>query len=109
MFVLRPCVCLHRALPDRTTVLATGHPVVRSMVVDSLNHWALEYGLDGFVVVNAENLVQVGVCLCVCVCAVPLSSLWHSEGSMETHGAMCACVCVYIGSSRHHPRRASAL
>jgi len=39
-------------------ILNTGHPVVRKLVVDTLLHWAQEYCVDGFVLINAENLVQ---------------------------------------------------
>ena len=47
-------------MPDGTAVLAAGHPAVRPLVLESLRHWAEEYQLDGFSLVNAENLVQVG-------------------------------------------------
>lgn len=49
-----------RTLPDRTAVLAAGHPVVRQLLVGACRHWATEYCVDGFVFVNAENLTQVG-------------------------------------------------
>jgi hypothetical protein len=48
-----------RQLPDRTSVLGVGHPVVRRLVVDTLRSWALEYALDGFTFVHAEHLTQV--------------------------------------------------
>ncbi|KAF5835118.1 glycoside hydrolase superfamily [Dunaliella salina] len=48
----------YRTMPSGTAVLAAGHPSVRPMIMDSLRHWALEYQLDGFCFVNAENLVQ---------------------------------------------------
>jgi hypothetical protein len=50
-------------------VLAAGAPLVRALVRDCLRHWALEYRVDGFVVLNAENLAQVWKCgKCVCGC-----------------------------------------
>ena len=39
-------------------VLNCGHAVVRTLIIDSLKHWALEYQVDGFCFVNAETLVQ---------------------------------------------------
>jgi len=48
----------YRTLPDRTSVLAAGHPVVRKVIVDALRHWATEYRVDGFCIANAENLSQ---------------------------------------------------
>ncbi|MEW5311390.1 MAG: hypothetical protein WDW38_003111 [Sanguina aurantia] len=39
-------------------VLNTGQPAVQEMVIRSLKHWAVEYQLDGFVILNAENLAQ---------------------------------------------------
>lgn len=35
---------------------------VRQMVVDSLHHWMRAYGVDGFVLLSAEAMVQVGPC-----------------------------------------------
>ncbi|KAL6759536.1 hypothetical protein V8C86DRAFT_1289639 [Haematococcus lacustris] len=46
----------YRTLPDRSTVLATGHPVVRQLVLEALRHWATEFNLQGFCFVNAEHL-----------------------------------------------------
>lgn len=40
------------------SLLNAGHAAVRSLVVDSLKHWAREYDVDGFCFVNAENMVQ---------------------------------------------------
>ena len=31
---------------------------VRALVLDSLQHWALEYDIDGFCFVNAETMAQ---------------------------------------------------
>ena len=39
-------------------VLNCGHAVVRSLIVDSLKHWALHHQVDGFCFVNAETVVQ---------------------------------------------------
>ena len=39
-------------------MLNCGHAVVRTLIIDSLKHWALEYQVDGFCFVNAETLVQ---------------------------------------------------
>ncbi|GLC33109.1 hypothetical protein PLESTB_000369500 [Pleodorina starrii] len=39
-------------------VLNCGHPVVRSLVVSALRHWAAEYRVEGFCFLNAENLAQ---------------------------------------------------
>ncbi|MEW5300272.1 MAG: hypothetical protein WDW36_003213 [Sanguina aurantia] len=39
-------------------VLNTGQPAVQELVIRSLKHWAVEYQLDGFVILNAENLAQ---------------------------------------------------
>ncbi|GIL45006.1 hypothetical protein Vafri_2415 [Volvox africanus] len=39
-------------------VLNCGHPVVRSLVVSALRHWATEYRVGGFCFLNAENLAQ---------------------------------------------------
>jgi 1,4-alpha-glucan branching enzyme len=50
-------------------VLAAGHPVVRRLVLDALRHWATEYRMDGFVFVNAENMVQVGAWWFALVCS----------------------------------------
>ncbi len=40
------------------SLLNAGHAAVRTLVVDSLRHWAREYDVDGFCFVNAENMVQ---------------------------------------------------
>lgn len=40
-------------------VLNTGQPVVRSLLRDALRWWVQEYQVDGFCLVNAENLTQV--------------------------------------------------
>lgn len=40
------------------SLLNCGHAAVRSLVVDSLRHWALEYDIDGFCFVNAETMAQ---------------------------------------------------
>jgi hypothetical protein len=44
----------------RRQVLNCGHVVVREFMLGMLRHWALEYGVDGFCFLNAENLVQGG-------------------------------------------------
>lgn len=40
------------------SLLNCGHAAVRSLVVDSLRHWALHYNVDGFCFVNAETMAQ---------------------------------------------------
>lgn len=40
------------------SLLNAGHAAVRTLVLDSLRHWAWEYDVDGFCFVNAENIVQ---------------------------------------------------
>jgi hypothetical protein len=40
------------------SLLNGGHAAVRTLIVDSLKHWACEYDVDGFCFVNAENMVQ---------------------------------------------------
>ncbi|CAL8460737.1 g268 [Coccomyxa elongata] len=40
------------------SLLNCGHAAVRSLVVDSLRHWALHYDVDGFCFVNAETMAQ---------------------------------------------------
>ena len=40
------------------SLLNAGHAAVRTLVLDSLRHWAWEYDVDGFCFVNAENMVQ---------------------------------------------------
>ncbi len=54
------CSCAPRSTGSGQAVLRTGHPVVRRMILDCLRHWALEYRVDGFCVLDAENLAQVG-------------------------------------------------
>lgn len=44
--------------PRARGVLNTGQPVVRQLVRAALRHWACEYGVDGFVLVHADNLAQ---------------------------------------------------
>jgi hypothetical protein len=36
-----------------------GQPVVRQLLLEALRWWVVEYQLDGFCFVNAENLTQV--------------------------------------------------
>jgi hypothetical protein len=48
------CLCAARG----HGVLNCGHARVRSLILDSLRHWAEEYQVDGFCFVNAETLVQ---------------------------------------------------
>ncbi|GAX79475.1 hypothetical protein CEUSTIGMA_g6916.t1 [Chlamydomonas eustigma] len=48
----------YRSTNNGQAVLRSGHPVVRRMIVDCLHHWAQEYRVDGFYVLNAENLCQ---------------------------------------------------
>ncbi len=40
------------------SLLNCGHAAVRSLVLDSLRHWALHYDVDGFCFVNAETMAQ---------------------------------------------------
>lgn len=42
--------------PGQEAILNTGHPVVRQLVRRAMQHWVNEYCVDGFVVVNADNL-----------------------------------------------------
>jgi hypothetical protein len=55
------------ALPQQRLVsclLLAGQPVVRQLLLDALRWWVVEYQVDGFCFVNAENLTQVGtMCL----------------------------------------------
>jgi pullulanase/glycogen debranching enzyme len=44
--------------PGARGVLNTGQPVVRQLVRSALRHWVSEFRVDGFVLVNAENLAQ---------------------------------------------------
>lgn len=44
--------------PDATGVLNTGQPVVKQLLLDALRWWVVEYQVDGFCFVNAENLTQ---------------------------------------------------
>lgn len=53
-------------------VLNTGQPVVRQLVRSALRHWAIEYRVDGFVLVNAENLAQDS-----------LGGVWDSPALLE--------------------------
>jgi hypothetical protein len=46
--------------PRARGVLNTGQAAARRLVRDALRHWAREYHVDGFVLVHAENLAQVG-------------------------------------------------
>ena len=39
-------------------VLNTGQVIVRHLLRDALRHWAREYCLDGFAVLNAETMCQ---------------------------------------------------
>lgn len=39
-------------------VLNCGKPVTEEYLVRALRHWALEYGIDGFEFLNAENMTQ---------------------------------------------------
>lgn len=40
------------------SVLNTGHPVVRDLIISALRHWRSAYRLDGFVFVSAENMAM---------------------------------------------------
>uniref|UniRef100_A0A1D2ADC3 Glycoside hydrolase family 13 N-terminal domain-containing protein n=1 Tax=Auxenochlorella protothecoides TaxID=3075 RepID=A0A1D2ADC3_AUXPR len=58
-----PCPLSFRGLDHavyyrRAGVLNAGHAVVRQYMIDVLRHWALDYGMDGFNFMGAENLVQ---------------------------------------------------
>lgn len=48
----------HAAFYRGGGVLNVGHAVARQYIVDVLRHWALDYGIDGFEFLGAENLVQ---------------------------------------------------
>jgi 1,4-alpha-glucan branching enzyme len=40
--------------------LPAGQPVVKQLLLEALRWWVVEYQVDGFCFVNAENLTQVG-------------------------------------------------
>lgn len=58
--------------PRARGVLNTGQTVVRQLVRASLHHWISEYRVDGFVLVNAENLAQDA-----------LGAVWDSPAMLE--------------------------
>jgi hypothetical protein len=41
-----------------SSLLNLSHPIVRRLVIDSLQHWATEYHVDGFVFLSAEAMAQ---------------------------------------------------
>jgi pullulanase/glycogen debranching enzyme len=44
-------------------LLLAGQPVVKQLLLDALRWWVVEYQVDGFCFVNAENLTQVSMLL----------------------------------------------
>jgi pullulanase/glycogen debranching enzyme len=40
--------------------MCAGQPVVKQLLLEALRWWVVEYQVDGFCFVNAENLTQVG-------------------------------------------------
>lgn len=62
------------------SLLNCGHAAVRTLIVDSLRHWAMEYDVDGFCFVNAETMAQGAHS-----CNVPATNLARSENTWVQH------------------------
>jgi len=48
----------HAAYYRPNGVLNCGHPAVQDLVATALRRWALDFGVDGFCFLNAENMTQ---------------------------------------------------